>query len=87
MSKKVLTDLDFQGVSKATNLPAPTQATDAATKAYVDSAGGVTTFAQLQDVNVANKVDQAVVYYNAADAKFKADGLNTILSLTDGGNF
>jgi hypothetical protein len=45
------------------------------------------TFAQLVDVNVTNKVDQAVVYFNAGDAKFKADGLNTILSLTDGGNF
>jgi hypothetical protein len=44
-------------------------------------------FAQLQDVNVADRVDQAVVYYSSASAKFKADGTNTILSLTDGGNF
>jgi hypothetical protein len=87
MSKKVLTDLDFQGVSKATGLPTPTQASDAATKSYVDGSVGITTFAALHDVDVANRADQAVVYFNASDAKFKADGLNTFLSLTDGGNF
>jgi hypothetical protein len=44
-------------------------------------------FSELNDVDTTGKVDQSVVYYSAADAKFKADGLNTILSLTDGGNF
>ena len=87
MSKKVLTDLDFQGVSKATNLPAPASASDAATKGYVDGIGFVTTFAGLQDVDVSTKTDHSVVYFSAADAKFKADGLDTFLSLTDGGNF
>ena len=38
MSVKVLQDYDFGGVAKATNLPAPSAATDAATKSYVDSA-------------------------------------------------
>lgn len=87
MSKKVLTDLDFQGVSKATNLPAPSAAFDAATKGYVDGIGFITTFAGLHDVDVANRADHSVVYFSASDAKFKADGLNTFLSLTDGGNF
>ncbi len=38
MSVKVLQDYDFGGVAKATNLPAPSAASDAATKSYVDSA-------------------------------------------------
>jgi len=38
MSKPVLSDLDFGNVAKATNLPNPTASSDAATKAYVDSA-------------------------------------------------
>jgi hypothetical protein len=38
MSKPVLTDLDFNSAAKVLNLPNPTNAQDAATKAYVDSA-------------------------------------------------
>lgn len=38
MAVKQLADLDFNSVSKAINLPNPTGAQDAATKAYVDSA-------------------------------------------------
>jgi hypothetical protein len=38
MSKQVLTDLDFNSVAKLINLPDPTAAQHAATKAYVDSA-------------------------------------------------
>ena len=50
-------------------------------------ASGASTFAGLQDVDATSVQDQAVVYYNAMSAKFKVDGTNTILSLTDGGNF
>lgn len=49
--------------------------------------GGSSTFSDLQDVDATLRQDQSVVYYNAASAKFKVDGANTILSLTDGGNF
>jgi hypothetical protein len=38
MAKQVLTDLDFNNASRATNLPTPTADGHAATKAYVDSA-------------------------------------------------
>jgi len=38
MSRQVLTDLDFNNVAKLLNLPDPTAAQHAATKAYVDSA-------------------------------------------------
>ena len=37
MAKKLFTDLDFQSVSKVTNLPTPSASGDAASKAYVDS--------------------------------------------------
>jgi len=37
MAKPVLVDLDFGGTAKATGLPAPTLASDAVTKAYVDA--------------------------------------------------
>lgn len=38
MAKQVLSDLDFNSASKITNLPDPTAAQHAATKAYVDAA-------------------------------------------------
>lgn len=38
MAKSVLIDFDFNNLSKVTNLPNPSNAQDAATKAYVDSA-------------------------------------------------
>ena len=37
MAKKLFTDLDFQSVSKVTNLPTPSDSGDAASKSYVDS--------------------------------------------------
>lgn len=38
MAKQILSDLDFNSVARITNLPDPTAAQHAATKAYVDSA-------------------------------------------------
>lgn len=38
MPRSIFTDFNFQGVSKVTGLPAPTAASDAANKSYVDSA-------------------------------------------------
>lgn len=38
MPRNIFTDFNFQGVSRVTNLPAPTASGDAANKGYVDSA-------------------------------------------------
>ena len=38
-------------------------------------------------VDTTARVDQSVVYYDAATATFKADALWTVPTLADGGNF
>lgn len=39
------------------------------------------------DIDSSGKVDKSVVYYDSSAGQFKADNLQTILTLTDGGNF
>ena len=39
------------------------------------------------DLDSSGKVDKSVVYYDSSAGQFKADNLQTILTLTDGGNF
>ena len=39
------------------------------------------------DFDGSAKVNKSVVYYDSTSAKFKADTLQTILTLVDGGNF
>ena len=39
------------------------------------------------DLDSSAKVDKSVVYYDSSAGQFKADNLQTILPLTDGGNF
>ena len=45
------------------------------------------TLAALEDLDVANKVDKSLVYYDGNSDTFKADSLHTVFTLTDGGNF
>ena len=45
------------------------------------------TLAALEDLDVGNKVDKSVVYYDGNSDTFKADSLYTVFTLTDGGNF
>lgn len=49
--------------------------------------GGSTTLATLTDVDVTGKVDGSFLVYEEDVAKFKADNTNTVLTLTDFGNF
>ena len=41
----------------------------------------------LRDVNIGGKVAGSVLYYDQASSKWKGDDINTITTLTDGGNF
>lgn len=41
----------------------------------------------LEDVAVANRVNQSVLFYDAASGKWIGNDANTIVSLTDGGNY
>jgi hypothetical protein len=41
----------------------------------------------LTDVNTAAKVAGSVLYYDSASGTWKGDDINTIVTITDGGNF
>jgi hypothetical protein len=48
---------------------------------------GATALSDLTDVNVGLKVDKSVLVWNESTGKFTANDQNTIITLTDGGNF
>jgi hypothetical protein len=41
----------------------------------------------LSDVNTAAKVGNSVLYYDSASGVWKGDDINTITTITDGGNW
>lgn len=45
------------------------------------------TLTAMQDLDVSNKVDKSLVYYDESSEMFKADNLHTVFTLSDGGNF
>lgn len=49
--------------------------------------GGGTTLAGLSDVDVNSSVNNSVLYFDLAANKWVGDELNTLVTLTDGGNF
>lgn len=48
---------------------------------------GASELALLSDVDVTNKTAKSVLYYDAVSGTWKGDNLQTILTVTDGGNF
>jgi hypothetical protein len=48
---------------------------------------GSTTLSELTDVNVIAKVNKSVLVYDQLTDKFVANDVNTITTITDGGNF
>jgi len=48
---------------------------------------GITQLAQATDVDVSAKTDKSVLVYDQSAGKFVANSANTVITLTDGGNF
>lgn len=42
---------------------------------------------EMDDVNVSAKVAGSVLYYDASSGLWKGDDINTLVTITDGGNF
>lgn len=53
----------------------------------IQGAPGTSLLSALNDVNVTAKVNNSVLYYDQTVDKFVANDINTITTLTDGGNF
>ena len=49
------------------------------------STGG--TFAALADVDASDKANKSVIYYDSSSGKYKADSTETLITISDGGNF
>ena len=45
------------------------------------------TFAALSYVDASDKANKSVIYYDSSSGKYKADSSETLITLTDGGNF
>lgn len=41
----------------------------------------------LTDVNTSDKTDKSVIYYDSSSGTYKADSTETLITITDGGNF
>ena len=50
-------------------------------------AGNKPSFGDLANIDDTNKVDQSVVVFSTAQSKYVVNDVNTIISITDGGNF
>jgi hypothetical protein len=48
---------------------------------------GVSTLAALSDVDVTQKVDKSILYFDAGGDKWLGDDINTLVTITDGGHF
>lgn len=48
---------------------------------------GPSTLSGLSDVDTTGKVNQSVLYYDADSGQWKGDDINTVVTITDGGNW
>lgn len=49
--------------------------------------GGSTALSGLSDVDVTQKVDKSILYFDAGGDKWLGDDINTLVTITDGGHF
>ena len=49
--------------------------------------GNKPSLGDLANIDDTNKVDQSVVVFSAAQSKYMVNDVNTIITITDGGNF
>jgi hypothetical protein len=82
MSREILTDYDFKGVSRLKNLPNAVEDTEPVTlaqlKAYQESTSVI---------DSSDAVEGSIPLYSVQSAKFIATALDTKQTIIDGGTF
>ena len=78
---------DLHDVEVGTPTDGQVLAWNAAATRWQPAAAAATTLSALTDVEVSTKTSQSLLYYDSSAGKWKGDSLQTILTLTDGGNF
>ena len=81
----VVTEVAEQAIEVRT--PAESLLVEIHTAGPQGAAAAPSLLSNLADVNVGGKVAGSVLYYDQASSKWKGDDINTITTLTDGGNF
>jgi hypothetical protein len=54
---------------------------------YSSSSSSLASIGDLTDVDTSDKTNGSILYYDSSASRFKADDINTKLTLADGGNF
>lgn len=52
-----------------------------------DSSGFDGTLGSITDVNTTGKVGKSILYYDVNSGQWKGDDINTVVTITDGGNW
>lgn len=81
----VVTEVAEQAIEVRT--PAESLLVEIHTAGPQGAAAAPSLLSNLADVNVGGKVAGSVLYYDQSSSKWKGDDINTITTLTDGGNF
>lgn len=76
---EVIGNVDVQGEVNAESLKV--------NSSEVWHAGNKPSFGDLANVVDTSRVDKSVVVFNQTEAKYVVDDVNTLLTITDGGNF
>lgn len=69
------------------SVPAAPAVVEVATAGPQGATVVVTGLGELADVNTTAKAQGSVLYYDQGSGKWKGDDVNTLVTITDGGNF